>query len=268
MRHRAILVFFLLFVSMAWAQTPAITDGGILNGASFAKGQGVSPGSIVAIFGTELASGLQQAGSVPLSTTLADASVTVNNVPAPLYFVSPGQINAQIPWSSLPQGSATGSASVVVRRGSNSSSAQTLQLSSLAPGIFTIVSGSSLLAVVYDATTGILAQASGSIPGLTTEPTQAGKVLSILATGLGPVNPPAQDGRDSLDALRTALTTPTVLIGGKPITPAFAGLTPQFPGVYQINIVVPDGLPTGNAVPLQLQVGSFVSTDTAVMALK
>jgi uncharacterized protein (TIGR03437 family) len=267
MRLWAILFSF-LFVSMAGAQTPAITDGGIINGASFAKGQAVSPGSIVAIFGTELASNLQQASSVPLSTTLADTSVTVNNVPAPLYFVSAGQINAQVPWSSLPQGSNTGSANVVVRRGSNSSAGQTVQLTSVAPGIFTIVSGASLLAVVYDATTGILAQPPGSVPGLTTEPTQAGKILSILATGLGPVNPPVQDGKDSLDALRTAVTTPTVLIGGKPITPAFAGLAPQFPGVYQINIVVPDGLPTGNAVPLQLQVGAFVSTDAAVMALK
>src|SRR5450631_3171226 len=98
------------------AQTPAVVPGGVLNGASFAKGQGVAPGSLVSIFGSELSSGLTLNDTVPLSTSLSNVSVTFSNIPAGLYFVSPGQINAQIPWDVLPAGTTSGSLNVVVTR--------------------------------------------------------------------------------------------------------------------------------------------------------
>src|SRR5436305_13290330 len=100
------------------AQVPVVADGGVLNGASFARGQAVAPGSIVSIFGTELATSLAQADTVPLSNSLGGVSVTFNGVPAPLYFVSAGQINAQIPWNVIPNGISSGTADIVVTRGS------------------------------------------------------------------------------------------------------------------------------------------------------
>src|SRR5947208_8921427 len=97
---------------LAFAQKPVVVDGGVLNGASFAKGQAVAPGSLVSIFGTELAATTAQAGSIPLSTSINDVSVTFNGVAAPLSLISPGQINAQVPWQAAP-----GQMTAVVTRG-------------------------------------------------------------------------------------------------------------------------------------------------------
>jgi uncharacterized protein (TIGR03437 family) len=68
-------------------------------------------------------------------------------------------------------------------------------------------------------------------------------------------------------ALRTATTTPTVLIGGKAATVVFAGLSPQFVGVNQINVAVPTGTPTGDAVSLQLSLGGVTTIATVMIAV-
>jgi uncharacterized protein (TIGR03437 family) len=60
---------------------------------------------------------------------------------------------------------------------------------------------------------------------------------------------------------------PVVLIGGVQAQVAFSGLSPEFPGVNQINVVVPQGVTPGNAVPLQLQVGGITSTDQVTIAI-
>jgi uncharacterized protein (TIGR03437 family) len=75
------------------------------------------------------------------------------------------------------------------------------------------------------------------------------------------------NGAASLDKLRTATTTPTVLIGGKPATVVFAGLSPQFVGVNQINVAIPAGTPTGNAVSLQISQGGVVTSPSITIAV-
>src|SRR5260370_14201342 len=102
----ALLSLCVLSAGAVLAQSPIVA--GVVNGASFAQGQPVAPGSIVSIFGSNLASSLATASTIPLSTTINSVSVTFNNTPAPLYFVSPGQVNAQVP------GSISSTASVVV----------------------------------------------------------------------------------------------------------------------------------------------------------
>ena len=62
-------------------------------------------------------------------------------------------------------------------------------------------------------------------------------------------------------------TTPTVLIGGKPAQVVFAGLTPSFVGVYQVNVAVPVGTPTGNAVSLQLSLGGITTSASTTIAV-
>src|SRR3954447_6134453 len=136
MKSFRLLIFVSVCASLALAQTPVIAPNGAINGASFATGQAVAPGSLVSIFGTELAASLTQNDTIPLSATLNNVSVTINNIPAGLYFVSAGQINAQIPWDVLPTGTTSGTASIIVKRGSTSSTAQTVNVVSVAPGIF------------------------------------------------------------------------------------------------------------------------------------
>src|SRR5688500_8048271 len=148
----------LLVLPVAVLAQPVIADGGILNGASFERGQPIAPGELVSLFGSNLAGRLASAASVPisLSTTIDDVFVTVNGIRAPLYLVAPDQINAQVPW----EVGATGNASVVVNRGGVASAAATVPLAAAAPGFF-LIGGTQAIAINAD---GTIAAAPGSIP--------------------------------------------------------------------------------------------------------
>ncbi|HEX3877652.1 MAG TPA: IPT/TIG domain-containing protein [Bryobacteraceae bacterium] len=251
-------------VFAAHAQTPVVSNGGISNAANgFST---VSPGSLVSIYGSNLASSLAQADTIPLSTTLNNVSVSINGVAAPLLFVSSGQINAQVPWEVLSSGT-TGTANVVVTRSGQASASQSVQVGPFSPGIFAVSNSSGNFAIAINSD-GSIAAPAGAIPGVATTPAKIGdpKGLVILCTGLGAVTPNATTGAASLDALRNANTLPTVLVGGQSVPVAFAGLSPQFVGVNQINISLPSGTPTGT-VPLQISVGGVVSTNTVTIAV-
>jgi len=243
------------------AQVPTVADGGILNGASFAKGQAVAPGSLVSIFGTELAASLAQADSVPLSTVIGGVSVTFNGVAAPLQFVSPTQVNVQVPWEVSPADGGSATVDVVVKRGSSSSAAAKLNLVSAAPAFFT-VSGGQAIAINGD---GTLAAPSGSIPGLSTHPAKTGDTLVLYATGLGAVTPSVLSGHDSLDQLRRTNQMPVVTIGGMSAQIPFSGLTPQFPGVNQLNVVIPGNVASGSNVPVQIQLNGITHQATVAI---
>src|SRR5258706_11849894 len=97
---------FLLLTSLLHAQTPIVNSGGIVNAASFATP--VAPGALISIFGVNLAPQIALASQIPLPTSLANVSVRFNNnVFAPLLFVSPTQINAQLPWEVAVSGTVT-----------------------------------------------------------------------------------------------------------------------------------------------------------------
>lgn len=239
--------------------------GGVLNGASFDRNMPVTPGSLISIFGSNLAATTATADSIPLSAVLGGVNVKINGIDAPLNGVFPSangdQINAQLPWNVPP-----GAAQVVVTRNGVASPPQTLQVGQFSPGIFSTQFGiGQAIAINVD---GSLAAPAGSIPGLATHPAKAGDTVIILATGLGAVTPAVANGANTVDALRTTTTTPTVMIGGVGAIVDFSGLSPQFVGVNQINVRVPTGAPAGNAVPLQLSIGGMTSTDKVTMAIQ
>lgn len=247
------------------AQTPDVAEGGVLNSASFVRGQAVTPGSLISIFGTNLAASTAAADSIPLSTSLANVSVTFNNVPAPLAFVSQTQINAQLPWNTLPAGTLTGTANIVVTRSGAASAPRAVSIAPFAPGIYRFLPSN--MAVVFNAVDGIVSQPENSIQGITTRPAKRGDFLTILGSGLGVVDRPVENGRNSIDQLRTAVTQPVVLIGGLTAPVSFAGLTPQFVGVYQVNVQVSQNIGAGNAQTVQWQVGGITSPDAATIAV-
>ena len=175
----------LLLVSTAFAQpTPSVTENGVLNAASYARtgeaGFAVAPGSLVAIFGSDLASSLTSASSVPLSTSLAGVSVSFNNTAAPLQFVSPGQINAQLPW-----GTPSGTVSVVVTRDGRASASRNLTVAQFSPGIFTVTGNGLGGAVAVNSDDGSVALPAGSVPGLNTRPARIGGVIISMPTAWG-----------------------------------------------------------------------------------
>ncbi|PWU09278.1 MAG: hypothetical protein C5B51_06550 [Terriglobia bacterium] len=244
---------------------------GIQNGASFVQGQPVAPGSYVAIFGSNFASSLTLADTIPLSTSLAGVSVTFNGVAAPLGGVTSGQINAQVPWSTP----SSGNVQVVVTRNGVPSAPATVPMTSISPGLFYVATDSTGVnrPAVYSNSTGRLAYPAGSFSGLTTEPAKVGDqgTLVLLATGLGLVAKTPADGdalRDSNGKVTTSDTVnkPTVLVGGVAANVVFSGLS-QFPSVYQINVILPAGTPTGNAVPIQIQMNGVTTSDQLKIAV-
>src|SRR5450755_1177346 len=95
---------FLLSLTAAlplFAQTPVISDSGIVNAVTRDSTQPIAPGSIVSIFGSQLASATANADSVPLSTSIAGVSVTFNGFQAAVRLVSPTLISVQVPWETL-----------------------------------------------------------------------------------------------------------------------------------------------------------------------
>jgi len=219
----------------------------VVNAASFTLP--VAPGSLVSIFGANLASQTAQASVIPLPVTLGGVSVSFNGFPAPLLFVSASQINAQFPWE-VPS---TGPVSVTVTNNLTPSAPQTVAVVQYAPGIFTVQG------------TAIAIHSDGTLV-TPSHPAIAGETLIVLATGLGPVNPPGITGNNSLDALRSTTTPATVLIGGVPVQASFSGLSPQFVGVNQLNVVAPADAPGGSADPLQIQIGGSTSSLAASIA--
>jgi uncharacterized protein (TIGR03437 family) len=243
----------------ALAQTPVVPQGGVGNAAGVASSTAVAPGSLVSIYGSNLANDLTQSTTIPLSTTLDNASVTFNNIPAPLLFVFSGQINAQVPYELAN----STSANVVVTNNGKQSSPISVPLASAVPGIFALGGNQ---AVAYGNSDGAFAAASGAIPGEPSHPAKIGDptTLVILATGLGPVNPPiATGGVPPAGGYSSTTTTPTVTVGGVPAQVVFSGIV-GFVGVYQINIVIQPGTPTGNAIPIQITMNGVQSNSPTI----
>ena len=195
----------------------AVTNAGSYSSAA------ISPGSLISIFGSGLAALTANASSNPLPMSLADTSVTVNGIPAPLLFQSPTQLNAQLPWETL-----VGPASVVVRTRGASSAALKITVQPAAPGLFTDAGG-------YAAAL----NADGSVNSKA-NPAAAGSVISVFFTGLGAVTTAVDDGAAPVAGqIVFALSRVAASIGGSPAQIEFAGLAPLYPGLAQINLKVP-----------------------------
>jgi uncharacterized protein (TIGR03437 family) len=270
MKYLSLMSFVLIGAAVCSAQTPTVVAGGVLNGASFAKGQPVSPGGLVSIFGTGLVSKLAEADTIPLSTSLGGVTVRFADLPpAPLLAVIPGvpgqsddQINAQLPWEI---GTGTGVVNVTVTNSKGTSMPIALDFAPSMPGIFTASAGGHLYGIAVNNSDSSLVWPTG-LSG-SSHPAKAGDVLIIYATGLGAVDHTPKDGGIP-SVLTTTLATPKVLFGGVPGTVEFSGLAPQFVGVNQLNVEVPEGVTAGSAVPLQIEVNGFTSQNTVVVAIQ
>jgi uncharacterized protein (TIGR03437 family) len=205
---------------------PAIT--GLTDAASFQ--QRYAPGMILAVFGTQLAPSAQSADSVPLPNLMAGVSATVNGLTAPLYFVSPGQLNLQIPYET-----ATSSPATLVINNNGQKTSQTLNIAPAAPGIFVNPTWS----------------------------VAAGQIATLYFTGTGAVSPAISTGAAppptaALDALPAPAQNTQVTVGGVPAATRFIGIPYGLVGVTQINFQVPAGVPAG-AQPVVVTVGGVSS---------
>jgi uncharacterized protein (TIGR03437 family) len=217
---------------------PAI--GGVANAASFAPS--VAPGSLLSVFGSELSPAIDVASAVPLPISASGVAVLVNGIAAPLYYVSPGQLNVQIPYET--QANTTALLSV---NNNGQVTTQSFQVSPAAPGIFTDTSG----ALVPTATAA------------------AGQEIAFYITGAGAVSPAISTGAapsasTPLANLPQPVETTTVTIGGAAAAIDFIGIPSGLVGVTQINVQVPNGISTG-AQPVVVTVGGVASAPATIV---
>jgi hypothetical protein len=145
------------------ARSPVVSAGGVVDAASFAAP--VAPGSLVSIFGSNLAPQTGQAAAIPLPISLAGVSVSFNGLSAPLLYVAPGQINAQLPFGV----SSYSSVNKVVNNNGIVSTPQTIDVSPYAPVVFALQGYA--VAINSD---GTLAAPAGSIAQIASHPAVPG----------------------------------------------------------------------------------------------
>jgi uncharacterized protein (TIGR03437 family) len=264
-----ICTFSVAAVSIYAASAPVVPPASVVNNASFAVGtNSLAPGTIAAIFGSNLDDGTNNAFSSfgkngELLTTLGGASVTFNGISAPMFSAFPGQLNVQIPEGL----GTTGLATVVVTVGGQTSAPQTVPLGSFSPGIFSTNQKGTGQGAIQIANTSTYAAPSGSISGSATQAVKPGEFITIYCTGLGAVtNPPAAGKPASNNPLSHTVTTPKVTIGGENAAVSFAGLSPGYVGLYQVNAQIPADASGGSAITVQLSF-SGVPSNTVTIAV-
>jgi uncharacterized protein (TIGR03437 family) len=244
------------FTVLAWDYAASVAPpelNQVVNAADFSAN--LAPGGLISIFGSDLSPVNLATQEIPLPTALGDTCLTVNGLPVPMLFVSPGQINAQLPFETI------GDVTLVLRTPGGVSDNFNMVVQPGAPGVFQsgVAGPETNIPTIMRTDDNQLVTASN--------PVHPGDTLVIYLTGLGQTNPAVPDGQPGpAGPLAVALNEPTVTLGGVGLTVAFAGMTPGEVGVYQINVTVPGGVPQGLSIPLTIaQAGASTSIPVRVV---
>ncbi len=212
------------------APPPGINAGAVVNAASFTRS--LAPGSLISIFGRQMAADDGSATAVPLPDTIGRLNVTLNGRRIPLLFVSPSQVNAQLPFD------VTGQATLRVTT-PNGSAETSITIAETAPALFSPAS---------------LVHGDGSVI-TPSSPAVPGEVILVFLTGLGRVTGTITAGQAPASAM-AARASVNVQIGTHSVTPLYAGLAPGFVGLYQVNLRLPENLADG-VHPLRVVAGGL-----------
>lgn len=223
---------------------PTVAEGGVVQAASFER-EPLALGSIVSLFGADLSpltveSGGAGATSLPLETELGNTRITLGGEPLPLLFVREDQINAILPFELGDR--AADELPLVVERTDNQSlsTAQNIVVSAARPGVFTQTGAGTGAGSVLDQNFALVNPENAAA---------AGETVVVFATGLGPTDPPVAtgDAAPAQEPLARATQEVRVTVGGVDAEVLFAGLSPGFAGLFQVNIIVPEGVEAGDA---------------------
>ena len=214
-----------------------MNTGGVVSAISFVSNQPLAPGSYAAIFGANLSASLAGSNKLPLSTQLGNTTAFLGTEQLPLLFASSGQINAVLPYDVA----INSTQQLVVQNGSAISIPQKVLIASALPAIVTqnqTGSGTALYGAFK----------SDGTPLPNNSPVAAGDIVVLYCSGLGAVDPPVPAGSQApFGTLSNTVNPVTVTFGQTQVSADFAGLAPGFAQLYQVNVKVPSGLPSGTA---------------------
>jgi uncharacterized protein (TIGR03437 family) len=207
---------------------PAISSDGVTNAASF-KPQ-VSPGALASIFGTGFATTTAQATTFPYPMSLGGVTVTVNGTQAPVFYVSSGQINFQIPWAT------TGSsANVVVTANNIASNTASVPVLSAGPGLF-----------LWNTTNAVVQNWPDYTLNTSTNAIAAGGTVIAYLTGSGHLDTVQQDGYPASTTSLVRITDScSATVGTQTAIVSFCGLAPGWVSLVQVDLAIPAGLAAG-----------------------
>jgi uncharacterized protein (TIGR03437 family) len=221
---------------------PAISPAGIINAAGPTPDGSVAPGSIISIYGQNLASTTAIGPTDPLQQTLANVTVTANNILMPLIFVSPGQINAQVPVEL-----AAGTYTLTVQSVGQQPVSGSFTVSRNAPGIFTQPNAQNapMAAVLHQ---------DGSLI-TTSSPARRKEIVSFYGTGFGPFTESVPDGFPApLAPLDPAVDIVTINAGGVTVPAIWAGAAPTLVGMDIVQLQIVDSLPSATTIDVVVTV--------------
>jgi len=227
------------FIRGIFETTPHIAPTGIRSAAGEIPAPGVAPGSIISIFGASLAQQFVEGRGNPLVQLLGGTSVYTGNRLLPLLFVSPDQINAQLPYD-LPEGTHT----LTVRNTNLAEVSGIFTIVPNAPGLFTFLHGQKALAVAT--------RVDGA--AVTAEnPIKGGELINVFGTGFGRHRNSPPDGFGVNEAEGYRLIDPVeILLGNRTLAPEYAGSAAGLPGVVSVRFRVPNELTGENQLTIRV----------------
>jgi len=245
--------------------TPVIRA--VISASAFGAYPALAPGSWMEIYGTKLATVFSQTWSGAdfngnlAPTNLAGTTVTIGGLPAYIDYVSPGQVNAQVP-----SGVGTGPQPVVVTTLGGSSVAYTITVNAaepglLAPPVFKLSAGQYVVALFPDGVTFVLPP----VAGVPTARARPGDTIVLYGVGFGPVTPDSPAGQIVTQSNKLQGTF-QASFAGTPATVSFSGLTGGYLGLYQFNVVVPN-VGASDAVPFTYSLGGVKGPQNLIIAV-
>jgi uncharacterized protein (TIGR03437 family) len=252
------------------SNNPVIRDGGVVSAAAFQPSAGVAPGTWLEIYGSNLSTTTRSwegsdfnGNNAP--TSLDGVSVTIGGKSAYVDYVSPGQVNVQVP-DGIPIGAGV---PLVLTSAQGQTDAYSVQTADVAPALLappTFMVGSKQMVVATypsnDATATFVGD-TGSIAGLNLQPAKPGDVITLYGIGFGPVSPATAAGTIAMQA--TSVNNPvTIMFGQTQANVLYQGLAPNYVGLYQLNVQVPNV--SAGDWPLTVQGGGQTLTQTVYIA--
>ena len=255
--------------SVASSGPPAIKSGGIVSASAFGSFSSAAPGSWIEIYGSNLAGDTRSwAGAdfhgANAPTSLDGTSVTIGGQAAFVDYISPGQVNSQVP-----SNVALGMQPVIVKAPSGASAAANINVAGTAPGLLApasfLVGGKQYTAALFsDGQTYVLPP--GTIANLPSRVAQPGETIVLYGVGFGAVTPTTPAGQIVSQNNQLASQF-AISLGGVPAQVTYAGLAPGFVGLYQFNVVVP-ALPANNLTTVTFTLGGVAGTQTLFTAVQ
>jgi uncharacterized protein (TIGR03437 family) len=255
-------------INGTWATAPVILPSGIITAGSFGAFPSIAPATWIEIYGQNLANTLNHTWASSdftgdlAPTALGGTTVTIGGESAFIDYVSPGQVNVQVP-----SGVAAGIQPVVVTTAGGASIAYNVQVNPTQPGLLAppsfILNGNQYVVALFSGTFTYVLPAT--VPGITTARAKPGDNITLYGVGFGPVTPNIPAGQ--IVSQTNALPSFQVYFAGTPATVNYAGLAPGYLGLYQFNVVVPN-IAASDTVPLTFLLNGASGSQNLLIAVK